>query len=70
MSPQPSNYPLVNRLLSVEPLRVGGAVFTTLLAALDQIGAGVSVLDVKEALGRLGVDVSVETLYRWKRDGQ
>ena len=53
VSPQPSNYPLVNRLLAVDPLNVRGAEFTTLLAALDQIGAGLSVLDVKEGLERL-----------------
>ena len=68
--PQSSNYPLVNRLLAVDPLNVRGAEFTTLISVLDQIGSGVSVLDVKDGLERLGVDVSVETLYRWKREGQ
>ena len=58
VSPQPSNYPLVNRLLAVDPLNVRGAEFTTLLAALDQIGAGVTVGEVQAGLERLGVEVS------------
>ena len=70
VSPQPSNYPLVNRLLAVDPLNVRGAEFSSLVSALDQIGAGVTVGEVQAGLERVGVEVSTETLYRWKRDGQ
>ena len=68
--PTRSQRPIVDRLLSVDPLRMRGIAYGSLDVLLDTLDEEVGPVELLEALKDHGVVVSVETVYRWKRDNQ
>jgi hypothetical protein len=63
-----SQRPLVNRILSLEPLLYRQAEFTSIDDALMATNGGSSIAELVEALSGHGIEVSQYTLWRWKRE--
>jgi hypothetical protein len=63
-----SQRPILNRLLALEPLNVGGREFSSIDDALLAIGNRMSFDDVALALDDHGVTISSRQLRRWKEE--
>ena len=69
--PTRSQRPIVDRLLSVDPIKLNGLVYKSISDMLDGFNVGkVTVDELVAALKAHGVVVSVRTVYQWKRDNQ
>ena len=67
--PAQSQRPLVNKLLTLEPLTVGEQQFTSIDHALRESDRPTITIDaLAEALGEAGIEVSVFTLRRWRKE--
>ncbi len=67
--PTRSQRPLLNKLLGLEPLWVGQVQFTTIDDALMVMGTDFTPERLAAALDdQADVEVTVTTLYRWKRE--
>lgn len=63
-----SQRPILNRLLALDPLRVGPRQFQSIDDALLAIGRHMSFDDLALALGDHGVMISTRQLRRWKEE--
>ena len=70
--PTRSQRPIVDRLLSVDPLKIHGQVYTSVddLLGMMTTRRVFTAEELVAALADHGVVVSVKTVYRWKRDNQ
>ncbi len=68
--PTRSQRPIVDRLLSVDPLKLHGLAYGSVDSVLAALDEEVGPMELIEALKDHGIAVSVETVYRWKRDNQ
>ncbi len=70
--PTRSQRPLVNKLLAVEPLSIGGYIdrrFSSIDDALMEAGDEFSLEQLAAALdAQTGIPVTGSTLYRWRRE--
>ena len=67
--PSQSQRPIVAKLLTLDPLHMAGRAYISLDDALADMSGDFTPEELADALKDKGISISIDTLYRWKRDG-